>query len=262
MSSKNIPGIPGIPGNLQSLFSANQGLSQQSVNLLVQNLDGQTGLGCVGAQIDDLNTDDVTLLVTIIDQSGSMGGVRTAVIDAFNQMTRALHDSKACDSILMSCWTFDTQPNLLFGYTPIDHVPDLTMATYTPTGSTALYDAALDGLTGIVAYGQELRNGGIRTRCIVVVISDGEDNASGHTAASVKTVVQDLLKQEYYTLAFVGFGNSATFNAIAADMGFPAVLTAANTPGEIRRALNLISGSIIRTSQAQVMPTSNNFFQP
>lgn len=253
-----------MSNNLQSLFqnAQNSGLSQQSVNLLVQNLNGQAGLGCVGAQVDDLNTDDVTLLVTIIDQSGSMQGVRDAVIDAFNQMTRALHDSKAHDSILMSCWAFDDKPQLLFGYTPIDSVPDLTRKQYAPSGSTALYDAVLDGFTGVVGYGQDLRNGGIRTRCIVCVISDGADNASGRTAAAVNTVANDLLKQEFYTLVYVGFGDPIEFQKIATSMGFPLVLTASHTPGEIRRALNLISGSVIRASQAKVMRGANSFFTP
>ncbi len=250
--------------NLQSLFQNSQqsGMSRQAVDLLVQNLDGQTGLGCVGAQIDSLNTDDVTLLAVLIDASGSMQSVRDDVIDAFNQMARALADSKARDSILMSAWTFSDQPTLLFGYTPIDRVQDLTKAAYAPNGSTALYDAALDGFTGIVAYGQELRNGGIRTRCIVIVISDGDDNASGHTAASVKTVAQDLLRQEYYTLAFVGMGDPASFSQIASNMGFPSVLTVGNTASEIRRALNMVSGSVIRASQTQVNAGGSSFFTP
>jgi Mg-chelatase subunit ChlD len=250
--------------NLQSLFQNSQqsGMSRQSVDLLVQNLDGQTGLGCVGAQIDSLNTDDVTLLSVLIDASGSMGSVRADVIDAFNQMARALADSKARDSILMSAWTFSDKPTLLFGYTPIDSVKDLTKATYAPNGATALYDAAMDAFTGIVAYGQELRNGGIRTRCIVVVITDGGDNMSSHTAAAVKTVALDLLKQEFYTLAFIGMGNPNTFNQIASNMGFPSILTVGNSATEIRRALNMVSGSVIRASQTQISASGSSFFTP
>ncbi len=250
--------------NLHSLFQNAQsgGLSRQSVDLLVQNLDGQTGLGCVGAQVDDLNTDDVTLLAVLLDESGSMAGVRDDVIDAFNQMMRALHDSKAKDSILVSVWKFEHTPKLLYGYTPIDAVKDLTRNDYAPNGGTALYDATMDCFTGIVAYGQDLRNNGIRTRCIVVVVSDGADNTSGHTAASVRTVAQDLLKQEFYTLAFVGFGSPSDFQQIAASMGFPSVLTTGNSAKEIRQALNLVSGSIIKASQAKVQPTGNNFFTP
>jgi uncharacterized protein YegL len=251
--------------SLHNLFKNSQqsGLSRQSVDLLVQNLEGQAGLGCVGAQVDDLNTDDVTLLSVLIDASGSMSGVQDEVIDAFNQMTRALSDSKAKDSILLSAWRFDDAPTLLFGYTPIDSVRDLSKTDYVIGGATALYDAVMDGFTGIVGYGQDLRNNGIRTRSIVVVISDGGDNVSKHTASAVRTVSQDLLKQETYTLAFVGFGGSpADFQQIANGIGFPSVLTAAASAKDIRHTLNLISSSVVRASQAKIQPTGNNFFVP
>jgi uncharacterized protein YegL len=249
--------------NLRALFKNPQsGLSHQSIDLMVQNLDGQAGLGCVGAQVDDLNTDDVTLLTILVDSSGSMGGVRAEVVDAFNQMCRALSDSKAKDSILMSAWTFNDKPKLLFSYTPIDSVKDLTATQYHPDGATSLYDAVMDGFTGIIGYGQDLRNNGIRTRCIVVVISDGADNSSGHTASAVKTVAQDLIRQEFYTLAFVGLGDPNTFKQIAGEMGFNETLTIGNTASEIRRALNMISGSVIKTSQGMINPNSNSFFNP
>jgi uncharacterized protein YegL len=253
-----------MSNDLQSLFGDSQqsGMSHQSIDLMVQNLDGQTGLGCVGAQVDDLNTDDVTLVVMIMDESSSMSNVHADVIDAFNQMTRALNDSKASDSILMSAWTFSDKPKLLFGYTPIDKVQDLTTKNYKPNGSTALYDAVLDGFTGIVAYGQDLRNNGIRTRAIVVVISDGGDNVSQQTAHSVKTIADDLIKQEFYTLAYIGMGHAVSFQQIADSMGFPEVLTITNTASEFRRALNMVSASIIRTSTGQINPGQNNFFTP
>lgn len=250
--------------DLQALFQDSQqnGLSVQTVDLLVQNLGGQAALGCVGAQVDDLNTDDVTLLVTIIDQSSSMSPVRDDVIDAFNQMTRALNDSKARDSILMSCWTFSDRPQLVFNYTPISEVKDLTRQTYDPSGATALYDAVLDGFTGVVAYGQDLRNNGIRTRCLVVVISDGADNVSGKTESAVRIVADDLVRQELYTLAFVGLGDAGFFNQIAARMGFPSVLTVSSSATDIRRALRMVSGSVIRASQAAVMTSGGAFFTP
>ncbi|MCU0512662.1 MAG: VWA domain-containing protein [Anaerolineae bacterium] len=248
--------------NLRSLFKNQPGLSHQSIDLMVQNLDGQAGLGCVGAQVDELNTDDVTLLVVLLDASGSMDSVRQPVLEAFNELCRALMDSKSRDSILMSAWTFHDRPALLFGYTPIDQVQDLTPAQYQPDGGTALFDAVLSGFTGIVGYGQDLRNNGIRTRSIVVVMTDGGDNMSASTAAAVKTVAGDLIRQEFYTLAFVGLGDEKTFRHIADSMGFPEVLTVANTAADIRKALHMISGSVIRTSTGQIAPGTNSFFNP
>jgi uncharacterized protein with von Willebrand factor type A (vWA) domain len=244
----------------QSLLddSRRTGLSQQSIDLLVENLNGQAGLGCVGAQVDDLNSDEATLLSVIIDASGSMQAVRDGVIDSFNAMTRALHDSKAHDSILMSAWLFDSAPRLLYGYTPIDSVTDLTTRDYNPNGGTALYDAALDGLTGMVAYGQELRNNGIRTRCIIVVMSDGEDGSSRRSAAQVKQVADDLFKQEIYTLAFIGLGDATTFRRVAGEMGFRQVLTVSSSASDIRKAINLVSSSVIRAGST----TGGGFFTP
>jgi len=251
--------------NLQSLFQKSQqsGMSNRSVDILVQNLSGQAGLGCVGAQVDDLNTDESTLVLVVMDSSGSMSSLRDDVIDAFNQMTRALKDSKQSDSILLSAWTFDSTPHLLFGYSLIDQVPDLNRTTYAPNGSTALYDAVLDGFTGLVAYNQTLRDAGNQTRCVVVVISDGDDNTSQRTAAAVKTVATDLLKQEIYTLAFIGMGDARTFQQVAGSMGFPSILTVANSASDIRKALALVSNSVIRVSQQTGKASAGNgFFTP
>jgi hypothetical protein len=60
----------------------------------------------------------------------------------------------------------------------------------------------------------------------------------------------------------VGLGDERYFTSIANGMGFDNVLTANNTPSEVRRALNMVSGSVIRTSQNQIAPGSNNFFSP
>lgn len=248
--------------DLQSLFKASQqdGLSHQSIDIMIHNLDAQTGLGCVGAQVDDLNTDDVTLLVVVLDQSSSMSGVQQDVIDSFNTMNRALADSRDADSILVSAWTFDSKPNLLFGYTPVSDVKDLTPQDYHPNGTTALYDAVMDAYTGIVAYGQDLRNNGIRTRAIVVTLSDGGDNSSTQTASTVRSLSQDLLRQEIYTLAFVGFGDDQQMRGIAKSMGMPSVMTAQHSASEIRRVLNVVSGSVIRASQGQIGSSGGGFF--
>jgi hypothetical protein len=45
-------------------------------------------------------------------------------------------------------------------------------------------------------------------------------------------------------------------------MGFPEVLTINNTASEVRKALNMVSASIIRTSTGQINPGQNNFFTP
>jgi uncharacterized protein YegL len=248
--------------DLKSLFSSAQqdGLSQQSVQVMVHNLDAQVALGCVGAQVDDLNTDDVTLLVLVLDMSGSMSGVSQDVIDGYNTMLETMRTSPAADSILVSTWVFDTAPELLHGYTPIETAPDLTRADYAPRGQTALYDATLNAFTGIVGYGQDLRNSGIRTRAIIVVFSDGADNSSKNHVGDVRRVTEDLIAQEIYLPVFVGYGDESLFRKVAADMGFQTILTAAHTPADIRRSMGMVSMSVVQVSQSGVIGQGNAFF--
>lgn len=239
------------------------GMSSGSVQVLVDNLDATTLAGTFGTAVDDIPTTEVTLVVPVLDMSGSMTPVTKAVIDGYNTMLQAMRDSKQAESILVSTWVFNNQPQLLYGYTPVSQVPHLTNHDYRPDWMTALYDATLDAFTGLVGYGQQLRDSGIYTKCVVVVFSDGADNRSQHSPFDVKTVSADLLQQEIYVLAFVGFetGEPVDYHQIAGEMGFPSVLTAQSTPSEIRKVFTLVSKSVIRQSQTTVDPDkSKDFF--
>ncbi len=249
-------------GNVQDLFdnAQDEGLSANAVGILVNNLNATTMAGTQGTAVDDLAGDEVTLLVEVIDMTGSMSIYQDAVIDAYNAHLRAIIASKAADSILMSTWLFNTKSILRHGYMPIADVPTLDRKSYNPDNFTALYDAVIDAFTGIVAYGQSLRDAGVRTKIVVVVISDGEDNASRNSAAAVAMVAKDLLQQEIYTLAFVAFGMNG--KSVAAQIGFPTsnVMDEKSGDSEIRKAFNTTSKSVIRASQAVIGGASQNFF--
>jgi len=239
-------------------------LSGKSAEVLIENLDDTNIMGCLGAGVDDLSTDDVTLCGVVLDMSGSMTDVRKVVIEAFNSMMQSMKDSKQEESILVSAWIFDDQPELLFGYTPVARVQELTEKEYFPRGSTALYDAQLNALTGLVAYGQQLRDRGIRTKSIVVVLSDGADNRSQTRDSKVKKVADDLTARETYALAFAGFitGEPVDFRLIAQNTGFPSIITVDSTPSEVRRIFGLVSKSVIKVSQTQVGKDKSSFFTP
>ena len=251
-------------GDYQDLFSQAvdlYGLDNKTANVLIDNLNATTMIGCNGADIEDLTTDDVTLVSFVLDMSPSMGPVQQEVIDSFNQMVKAFKDSKYEDNIIISAWVFDDKPSLLFGYTPVSSVKDLTYKEYQPGGSgTAIYDSQLNAMTGIVGYGQDLRNNGIRTKNIVIVFSDGEDNSSRKKPATVKKLAESLLKQESYILAFVGFGTAANFTQIANSTGYPTVLTVGHNASDIRRMFGQLSKSIIRSSQSKINANPNSFF--
>jgi hypothetical protein len=251
--------------SVQSLFQSAQaapgqkGLSQAATEILIQNLTPATLAGTQGAGYEVLGGDKAFLFVPVLDMTGSMSPFCRDVIDAYNNMLTALKGSKQVDAILMASWTFNTQSYLLHGYTPLEFAPLLDENHYEPNDQTALYDAVLDAITGVVAYGQELRNQGARTRITLIVFTDGQDNTSRNSAKKVRKIVEELLPLEIYTFAVVGFGTGVA-RKVAQDLGFPNVLETNADTFSIRRALETVSQSMIRASCTTVTGTAKSGF--
>ncbi|MFO0658585.1 MAG: vWA domain-containing protein [Polyangiaceae bacterium] len=218
--------------------------------------------GNYGVGLDEIDSEDVTLVTFVLDMSSSMAPFSSEVISAFNTEVQALRRAKSATSFLLSTTTFADQPALLHGYLRIEQVPPLDQRSYQPSGSTALYDAVLGVFGRMATYRQTLRDNGVRSRGIVIVLSDGGDNQSTHAAQTVKQASERLLREEGTTLAYVGFGSSgsgAALKRIADEIGFPQVLIAKLSAGEIRKALGQVSQSIVQTAKAGVS-ASRSFF--
>lgn len=236
-------------------------LTPQAAQIMVANIDGNMLAGAGGAGIDSLATDDVVLLQFLIDMSGSMGSVQMAVIKEINKLFKALRSSKVASSILVSAWVFNTNPNLLFSWTKLEDVVDLTTKQYHPNGGTSLFDAAIQSLSSMSAYAHTLASSGLRVRGVNVILSDGADTSSSNSKASVKIIADNLIKQESNTLAFGGFGDLAFMKGLAQDMGYPAVwINDSKTEKEIRALLELVSGSVIQGSMGNGNNFNNQFF--
>ena len=243
-------------GNLDDLFQSAQadGLTDDTMDLVVANLNGVVMVTAVNTSLDDLASNEVTLAMNIIDMSGSMEPHAGDLIRAYNtDYLAAMRDSTAADDILVSTVLFNDQVELLHGYVPLPDASPLTRKIYTPDRTTALYDAVAAGLTNMVLYTQQLRSCGVMVRCIVIVYSDGADNASRQRAADVRRAAEELLKHEIYTLAYVGFSSGGiteqNLRSMAREIGFPDVLMAGLSHQELRRIFHLVSMSTVRVSQ-------------
>ena len=239
----------------QSLLAS--GLSRAAVDVMVENLDETVLLGCVGLDADSLDTTDATLVSCVLDMSGSMDPYAPAVIDAYNTMLAALSGAKGAGTILLSTWAFEDRPVLFSSYEPVAQKPKLTRSVYSPGGGTALYDAALHAMTGLVAYGQELWDQGVPTRRVLFLLSDGDDNASKAKARDVNALADSLLTAEQTSLAYAGFGTTDPA-AQAQAIGFRDVVAAGASESELRRIFRQVSQSVLRVSQG-VQPSAGFF---
>ncbi len=243
-------------GNLDELFQSAQddGLTDDTLDLVVSNLNGPTMMTAVGTPLHQLASNEVTLALNIIDMSGSMAPFADTLIQAYNKdYLAAMGSSTAVDDILVSTILFNNEVTLLHGYVLLLDAPPLNRQVFNPSNTTALYDAVAAGLTNMVLYAQQLRQSGVMVRCLVIVYSDGADNASKQRAREVRRASLELLKQEIYTLAYIGFKSGGIqereLRQLADDIGFPDILVAGLTHSELRRIFHLASMSTIRVSQ-------------
>lgn len=258
-----------VSSTLTSAVSAGI-VSSQSQAAIATELDDIAIAGCGGVDTDEIDSEEVTLVTVIIDASSSMRPFQLDVLKQYKeQFLDPLRGAKNAASILVSVWVFSDdgrdKVRLVHGYTPIPDCQDLTDADYQPSGMTPLRDAVMKGVTGLVTYGQSLRDNGTRTKSIALVLSDGWENASKVSGAKVKRLSEDVLKAQEFVLSYIFFGDEADGDKAATDIGFPPHhrLTDSLDPSGIRRVFGTISASVISTSQSVVSAASisaNPFF--
>ncbi|MBN1410165.1 MAG: VWA domain-containing protein [Spirochaetales bacterium] len=261
MSSNNINSADDIKNLFNSAVNDGE-MSREVSEVMINSLNDTNIVGCTGTAIDEIETDDVTVVSLILDASYSMKPHEKTVRQSYDTLIKALNDSKQAGSMLVSTRTFAAAQQILYGFKKVTDIGPINNDYLAEGGSTALYDAMVEAMTAIRAYTKSLNDSGIRTKCIVCVFSDGDDNDSKkHKAGDVKLLSEDFLKSEMFYLVYVGYKQSHEDNldAIAKKVGYPNMLTTQATESEIRKTMNLVSKSIIRTSQSQVGP-SNSFF--
>jgi uncharacterized protein YegL len=119
---------------------------------------------------------DLTEIVLILDESGSMGSVKTDTIGGFNEFLSSQKKIKGNANVTFV--KFSDYYKVVNEGTDIKHVSELNESNYTPSYSTALLDAV--GKT-INSVGQRLKDTPENQRpekVIVAIITDGYENSS------------------------------------------------------------------------------------
>jgi uncharacterized protein YegL len=181
------------------------------------------------------NLMDITF---ILDRSGSMSSMRNDVIGGYESFVKKQREERG--DCVFSLVQFDDQYETPFTAVPIQHVsPKLD---YSPRGSTALRDAI--GRT-INAVGERLRRLKERDRpskVIIVVMTDGEENASHEfTQPQIKDMVKHQSDQYQWEFLFLG-ANIDSFH-VAGSYGVPSWATSnyTYTSGGLRAVFDTVS---------------------
>lgn len=258
-----------MSSQLGALFSnaeAQGFLDDEGSSVLINNQDAIMIAGAKGIDSENLEESAYTTVTLIIDKSSSIGfwDLEQAIRDGVNEMVDALQGSKEKDEILLSIWAFDSSQHIIHSFVGLDDAVKLDNSNYRSGGTTALYDTYIKAVGANLAYAQNLRDAeGASVRSVVIVFTDGYDVGSQNSAGDCLKAGRKALATETLIVGFVGVGEECEFRPIGQSMGIPdnCILEQKSTSGsEIRKVFQVLSESIIRSSQGVVSPGNNAGF--
>jgi len=145
------------------------------------------------------------LIVVVLDHSGSMEKIQGDMVGGFKTF---MEEQKALPGICeVSLYQFDDRYETVYEQKPIGEVPKLVLE---PRGSTALWDALGRSIInvgmGLSKLPEEQRPGAV----VVLVITDGQENASQEfTAPRVREMIKVQQSDYQWKFAYLGASESS-----------------------------------------------------
>jgi len=152
---------------------------------------------------------------------------------------------------------------ILYPYTLLDDVVELTSENYRGTGSTPLYDQTMVMLQTVSTKVAEFADNGVPARTVSLIVTDGADYGSyNYRPHNVNLFLEEFLAQEMHVVLAMGIEDNYTnFREVFSSMGIPdnCILLPNDTKSAIREAFQTASQSAVRVSQAADMQALGGF---
>lgn len=152
-----------------------------------------------------------THITFVLDSSGSMSKIEEDTKGGFNSFLKDQREEEGAATVTL--YDFNTNVELVYAEYPIAEAPKLTRETYTPSGQTALHDALYTAVTDTVDRIQATKESEQPDNVIVVVLTDGKENASETHHERVREQVQMRREEQGWEFLFIGANQDAALTA-------------------------------------------------
>ena len=203
-----------------------------------------------------------TLIHLVLDETGSMDHVRQQTIDSVNEYLNSQRGLPG--GCFVTLTTFDVGHNRphvrdIYRNMPIEQVPNLTLATYAPYGSTNLYDAIGHSIS---TTGAELEASSTVPNVLLVIVTDGAENASKEYSLNQIQSLIAAKQAEKWTIVYLGANQDAW--QVGQRFGLSKGQTKSYSTAEMHETMRGLSASTAsyRSSRvgANVSSVEQNFF--
>lgn len=163
---------------------------------IVENSRVVDGFQFSGVGLERLEATEYTLVVLSVDTSASVEEFAGEMEKAIAAIVEAAKNSARGENILLRITEFNGNKgvNELQGFAPLQEVavPELS-----PQGMTPLYDGIQDAIVATANYAEDLAEADYLVNAILVVITDGWENASRKARrADIKKKLAELRNDE------------------------------------------------------------------
>jgi len=183
----------------------------------------------------------------VLDSSGSMSSIADDTRGGFNTFIQEQQEEDG--DATFTLYDFNDTVEIVAEMRPIEDAPKLTTDNYKPGGKTALHDAitrAVDetrkNIDGLAPTDQP-------ETVVVVVLTDGKENASETTEDQVRQRVSDAREERDWEFLFIGANQDAALTAEQMGMDANKSLSMAHDGDGVQAAQRSTSRSISRARQ-------------
>ena len=144
----------------------------------------------------------LTEVAFILDMSGSMYGTEKDTVGGFNSFIEK-QKKEDCDTLVTTV-LFNNYYYVIHSRTNIQDIKELALDDYRPSGCTALLDAVGNTIMNIKNNQEHLKDSGIPEKTIIVITTDGLENASKeYTYDKVKRLISEMEEKYKWTFLFL-----------------------------------------------------------
>lgn len=146
---------------------------------------------------------DLTEIIFILDESGSMSSVKGDTIGGFNEFIEA--QKRIPGTVKFTFVKFSDYYNVINEGTPIEEVSPLNESTYTPSFSTALLDAVGKAVNSVTARLDKTPEDEKPEKVLFAILTDGYENASTEYAQkAINEMIKNQRTKEGWEFLFLG----------------------------------------------------------
>ena len=156
-----------------------------------------------------------THITFVLDSSGSMAAIEDDTKGGFNSFLEDQREESGTATVTL--YDFNTTVECVYEGEPIEAAPKLD-DNYTPSGQTALHDAIATAIDETTDYLATMAESDRPSKVIVVVLTDGKENASETPEDTVRDLVEDRREAHDWEFLFVGANQDAALTASSMGM--------------------------------------------